>query len=106
VFPLLINKHHAYTSNKQVMDKAGTFFFLFSHRISRNLLCPFYKYNVPTHGYKAMLLPLAIKPTQPHLDLVMFLPICQTLDGQPNHLLHNSPAIFSDYIRKDTLKSM
>lgn len=53
-----------------------------------------------------MLLPLAIKPTQPDLDLVMFLPICQTLDGQPNHLLHNSPAIFSDYIRKDTLKSM
>ena len=63
------------------------------------------KCNAPITGCKATLLPLTIMPTQLDLDLVMFLPICQTLDGQPNRLLHNSPVIFSNHISKDTLRA-
>lgn len=53
------------------------------------------KHNVPIDAYRSRLLPLAIRPTQLHLDLVTFLPICRTLDVQPNHWFHSSPEIFT-----------
>lgn len=66
-----------------------------------NLLYPKCKCNAPRDGYKAMLLPSAITPTQLDLYPVMFLPICLRLDEQPNHQLRNSPAMFIiDYFQK------